>query len=95
MEDMKILKRGNNGEWWVGKIGACKTCHTEVQIEQGDKVGRTFDRDGDLASVECPNCKAAIWVYPASKSADVRIETWKGRARQHGCNVEEGDHECG
>lgn len=23
------------------------------------------------------------------------IEHWKKRAAQHGCNVEDGDHECG
>lgn len=23
------------------------------------------------------------------------VESWKKRAAQHGCNVEEGDHECG
>jgi hypothetical protein len=62
-ERVRILKAGITQDWWVGKVGTCKFCHTEIEVEADDQVGRTFDRDSDLASVECPNCKAAIWVY--------------------------------
>ncbi len=63
---MKILKQGKQKEWWAGKVGACKNCGTEVQVEAGDKVNEQFDRNEPLASVTCPQCESLIWVYPAS-----------------------------
>jgi hypothetical protein len=89
---MKIIKQGNKHQWWVGKVGTCNYCDTQVEIEETDKLSPQQDRDGVMASVDCPTCKQKIWVYPNSSK---RIETWKSRAAQHGCNVEEGDHECG
>ena len=92
---MRIIKQGTAREWWVDKVGTCSYCRSEIQVEMGDKVRETSDRDGLMASFDCPSCNHAVWVYPASASAEARVEKWKGRARQHGCNVEEGDHECG
>jgi hypothetical protein len=68
---MRIIKAGRRKEWWEGKVGTCKHCSTEVQLEVDDRVAEQSDRDGQLASVPCPNpsCKDQIWVYPKSPDA--------------------------
>jgi DNA-directed RNA polymerase subunit RPC12/RpoP len=66
---MKILEAGKKREWWAGKVGECNNCGTKVQVEAHDMVQEMFDRSDELASVECPNCKNRIWVYPSSPNA--------------------------
>ena len=66
---MKILHKGQRREWWEGKIGVCKDCNTQFQLEAGDKVSVQSDRNETLASIPCPTCKADVWVYPNSPNA--------------------------
>lgn len=58
---MKIIKRGVEHEWWIGRMLHCKRCHSEMQLELTDKPDPAGNRDGgDLYKVECPVCTAAI-----------------------------------
>lgn len=92
---MKILKEGKRQLWWIGKLGTCKHCKTQVQLEAGDKVKDTFGSNAAVISVECPTCKSEIHFNPNSPDAEDHDCIWKERARRHGCDVENGDPDCG
>lgn len=90
---MKILRQSKRRVWWEGKVGTCKSCKTEVQLEAGDDVRGSAD--GVSALVSCPNCIDDIVVGPDSPGALEHECEWKERARKHGCDVENGDPDCG
>jgi hypothetical protein len=50
-----------------------------------------FGKMGPTVTAEVINATAQLVIA----EREVYAEEWKRRAEQHGCNVEEGDHECG
>jgi hypothetical protein len=63
---MKIIRSGMQREWWVGRKIVCQQCNCEFQLEEGDKVTVTGDRDHECsinATVNCPTCNREASVH--------------------------------
>lgn len=55
----------------------------------------TIVLDGDKPVCAVINYEAYLKLQAELATFSSTSESWKRRAAQHGCNVEEGDHECG
>lgn len=66
---MKVVKIGKIPAppvpWWVGEIIECANCHTQIELEEGDKVKIASQerRPGGKAVLtyeHCPTCGLVI-----------------------------------
>lgn len=60
---VRVIKKGNGRDWWVGRQVKCRNCSSLIELEAGDAVF-LYTNPSLAAYFTCPECEEENKVEP-------------------------------